>query len=137
MVLFGDGSVAQVVLSAGQRTSPGQNGSGNYQSISWGEHLVEKESDVAKANYRSGIDNYEGIGVRTVPPSPTATAGVFCTYPQEQWAKAAQAHFSLSHFSFSSLDSEPALGGKRFVILVGHRGDTQADKAGLRYQPCT
>lgn len=46
------------------------------------EHLLEKESDVAKANYRSGIDNYEGIGVRTVPPSPTATAGVFCTYPQ-------------------------------------------------------
>ncbi|KAL8944537.1 MAG: hypothetical protein Q9211_000548 [Gyalolechia sp. 1 TL-2023] len=36
MVLFGDGSVAQVVLSAGQKTSPGQNGNGNYQSISWG-----------------------------------------------------------------------------------------------------
>lgn len=24
-----------------------------------------------------------GHGVRTVPPSPTATAGIFCTYPQE------------------------------------------------------
>ena len=35
-VLFGDGSVAQVLLSAGQTTSPGGNGSGSYQSISWG-----------------------------------------------------------------------------------------------------
>lgn len=36
MVLFGDGSVAQVLLSAGNKTSPGGNGSGQYQSISWG-----------------------------------------------------------------------------------------------------
>jgi len=36
MVLFGDGSVAQVLLSAGQVAAPGKNGSGNYQSISWG-----------------------------------------------------------------------------------------------------
>lgn len=36
MVLFGDGSVAQVLLSAGQQSSPGKAGSGNYQSISWG-----------------------------------------------------------------------------------------------------
>ena len=36
MVLFGDGSVAQVLLSAGNATSPGGNGSGDYQSISWG-----------------------------------------------------------------------------------------------------
>jgi len=36
MVLFGDGSVAQVLLSAGQATAPGKNGSGDYQSISWG-----------------------------------------------------------------------------------------------------
>ena len=36
MVLFGDGSVAQVLLSAGQQSSPGRAGSGNYQSISWG-----------------------------------------------------------------------------------------------------
>lgn len=35
-VMFGDGSVAQVLLSTGQVTSPGGNGSGNYQSISWG-----------------------------------------------------------------------------------------------------
>lgn len=35
MVLFGDGSVAQVLLSAGQKTAPGGNGFGDYQSINW------------------------------------------------------------------------------------------------------
>jgi aquaglyceroporin related protein len=36
MVMFGDGSVAQVLLSTGQTTAPGGNGFGNYQSINWG-----------------------------------------------------------------------------------------------------
>ena len=36
MVSFGDGSVAQVLLSAGQTSAPGGNGFGDYQSISWG-----------------------------------------------------------------------------------------------------
>ncbi|CAI6322595.1 unnamed protein product [Periconia digitata] len=36
MVLFGDGSVAQVLLSAGQTTAPGGAGFGPYQTISWG-----------------------------------------------------------------------------------------------------
>lgn len=36
MVLFGNGSVAQVLLSMGQVTAPGGNGFGAYQSISWG-----------------------------------------------------------------------------------------------------
>lgn len=39
MVLFGDGSVAQVLLSASNTTStiaPGMDGYGSYQSISWG-----------------------------------------------------------------------------------------------------
>lgn len=36
MVLFGDGSVAQVLLSTGQASAPGGNGFGNYQSINWG-----------------------------------------------------------------------------------------------------
>lgn len=36
MVLFGDGSVAQVLLSAGETAAPGGNGYGAYQSISWG-----------------------------------------------------------------------------------------------------
>lgn len=36
MVLFGDGSVAQVLLSQGETAAPGGNGFGAYQSISWG-----------------------------------------------------------------------------------------------------
>lgn len=36
LVLFGDGSVAQVLLSTDQRTAPGGDGYGNYQSINWG-----------------------------------------------------------------------------------------------------
>ena len=36
MVMFGDGSVAQVLLSSGQTTAPGGNGFGQYQSINWG-----------------------------------------------------------------------------------------------------
>lgn len=36
MVLFGDGSVAQVLLSTNQQTAPGGDGYGNYQSINWG-----------------------------------------------------------------------------------------------------
>jgi aquaglyceroporin related protein, other eukaryote len=36
MILFGNGSVAQVLLSAGEKTAPGMNGFGPYQSISWG-----------------------------------------------------------------------------------------------------
>lgn len=36
MILFGNGSVAQVLLSTGQATAPGGNGFGSYQSISWG-----------------------------------------------------------------------------------------------------
>ena len=36
MVMFGNGSVAQVLLSAGETSAPGKNGFGTYQSISWG-----------------------------------------------------------------------------------------------------
>lgn len=36
MILFGDGSVAQVLLSAGQKSAPGMDGFGPYQSVSWG-----------------------------------------------------------------------------------------------------
>ena len=35
MVLFGNASVAQVLLSAGQTSAPGLNGFGPYQSINW------------------------------------------------------------------------------------------------------
>ena len=34
------------------------------------------------ANYISAIDQYEGHGVRTIPPSSTSTARIFCTFPQ-------------------------------------------------------
>jgi aquaglyceroporin related protein len=36
LVLFGDGSVAQVLLSTNQKTAPGGDGFGDYQSINWG-----------------------------------------------------------------------------------------------------
>jgi aquaglyceroporin related protein len=36
MVLFGDGSVAQVLLNAGAAAAPGGGGYGSYQSINWG-----------------------------------------------------------------------------------------------------
>ena len=41
-------------------------------------------SGVVYANYRSAIIQYEGgADIRTVPGfSETATAGIFCTYPQ-------------------------------------------------------
>ncbi|MCJ1300869.1 hypothetical protein MMC08_003668 [Hypocenomyce scalaris] len=127
MILFGNGSVAQVLLSAGDTSAPGGDGYGNYQSISWGwgigvmlgiyvagdsgaflnpaitfsNCLYRKlpwrrfpiymlaqflggfcGSGVVYINYIAAINNYEGDGVRTVPPSKTATAGIFCTYPQ-------------------------------------------------------
>lgn len=40
MVMFGDGSVAQVLLSTGQKTAPGGNGFGSYQSINWGYYTT-------------------------------------------------------------------------------------------------
>lgn len=36
MIMFGNGSVAQVLLSEGLKGAPGANGFGGYQSISWG-----------------------------------------------------------------------------------------------------
>jgi aquaglyceroporin related protein len=38
-------------------------------------------------NYVNAINAFEGHGVRTVPPSPTATAGIFCTYPKSYMTK--------------------------------------------------
>jgi hypothetical protein len=35
MILFGNGGVAQVLLSGGQQTAPGKDGFGSYQSINW------------------------------------------------------------------------------------------------------
>ena len=39
LVLFGDGSVAQVLLSTNQKTAPGGDGFGAYQSINWGVRI--------------------------------------------------------------------------------------------------
>ncbi|KAF1981334.1 aquaporin [Aulographum hederae CBS 113979] len=160
LVLFGDGSVAQVQLSVGQTTAPGGNGFGNYQSISWGWGLGTMlgiyvagdsgaylnpaitfancyfrqlpwrrfpmyfaaqflggfaASGVVYANYINAIDNVEGYGVRTVPPAPNATAGIFCTYPQPFLTKASQC---MSEFITSTI--------LMFVIFAlkdeGHNG---------------
>ena len=55
---------------------------------------------VLYANYVNAINNYEGHGKRTVPPAPTATAGIFCTYPQAFMTKASM---FFSEFIASSL----------------------------------
>jgi glycerol uptake facilitator-like aquaporin len=48
-------------------------------------------SGIVYANYISAIDWFEGgRGIRTVPPAPKATAGIFCTYPQPFLTKASQ-----------------------------------------------
>jgi aquaglyceroporin related protein, other eukaryote len=49
-------------------------------------------SAVVYANYKSAIDVYEGSNsLRTVPGySETATAGIFCTYPQPFMTKTGQ-----------------------------------------------
>ncbi|KAG9855051.1 aquaporin, partial [Aureobasidium melanogenum] len=133
LVLFGDGSVAQVLLGAGDKTAPGGDGYGSYQSISWGwaigvmlgvyvagdsgaylnpaitftNCLLRKlpwrrfpvyflaqflgglvAAGIIYANYVNDINAFEGHGIRTVPPSPTATAGIFCTYPKAYMTKA-------------------------------------------------
>ena len=47
-------------------------------------------SGIVYANYISAIDFVEGHGIRTVPPAPKATAGIFCTYPQAYLTKTGQ-----------------------------------------------
>ena len=76
-------------------------------------------SGVVYANYINAIDAYEGEGIRTVPPSQTATAGIFCTYPQAFMTKTSQ---FFSEFITSTLlmfvifalkdDSNPGAMGK-------------------------
>jgi aquaglyceroporin related protein len=47
---------------------------------------------IVYGNYRSAIDQFEGgAHIRTVPGySPTATAGIFCTYPAEFMTRTGQ-----------------------------------------------
>lgn len=137
MIVFGDGSVAQVLLSTSPSLAAGNSNKGEYQSISWGwgigvmfgvyvagcagGHLNPAitfvnclyrgfpwkkwipyacaqtlgcfcGAAIIYGNYKSAIDVYEGgPNIRTVPGySPTATAGVFCTYPQPFLTKTGQ-----------------------------------------------
>ncbi|KAI6712468.1 hypothetical protein PZA11_007005 [Diplocarpon coronariae] len=135
MMLFGNGSVAQVILSARQTKAPGSADYGSYQSSSWGwglgvmlgvyvagdsggflnpavifcfclfRKLSWKRfpiyfmaqflgtfcaSGIVYANYINAINQVVGYGIRTVPPSTTATAGIFCTYPQAFLTKTSQ-----------------------------------------------
>jgi aquaglyceroporin related protein, other eukaryote len=52
------------------------------------------------ANYVNAINYVEGHGIRTVPPAPNSTAGIFCTYPQPFMTKASM---FFSEFIASSL----------------------------------
>ena len=52
MVMFGDGSVAQVLLSEKQTSAPGGMGFGSYQSISWGYVLA---CTIAKAQMAARV----------------------------------------------------------------------------------
>ncbi|EXJ80525.1 aquaglyceroporin like protein, other eukaryote [Capronia coronata CBS 617.96] len=138
MILFGDGSAAQVTLSASTNLPASSRNKGDWQSIAWGwgvgvmlgvyvagcsgghlnptvtfcNCLYRKfpwykfplyfvaqtlgclcAAAVIYGNYKSAIDVYEGgSGIRTVPGySDTATAGIFCTYPQPFLTKTGQA----------------------------------------------
>ena len=145
MIIFGDGSVAQVILSQSPNLAKSSQNKGEYQSISWGYAISIILSDttdifrrwglgvmlgvyvagcagghlnpaitfvnclfrgfpwrkwpiyacaqvagcfcgaaVIYGNYKSAINVYEGSAHRRTVPgySETATAGVFCTYPQ-------------------------------------------------------
>ena len=79
---------------------------------------------VVYANYISAIDQLEGVGVRTVPPSKTATAGIFCTYPQ-QFLPRASMFFSefipstVLMFMIFALKDDSNLGaGKLFPLML-------------------
>ncbi|KAK4235218.1 aquaporin [Achaetomium macrosporum] len=135
MMVLGNASVAQVLLSAGRKDAPGGEGYGTYQSINWGwgvgvmlglyvagdsgaylnpaitfsnclfrqlpwrrfpSYVVAQllgafvGSGIVYANYINAIDQYEGKGIRTVPPNEKATATIFCTFPQPFVTKASQ-----------------------------------------------
>jgi len=77
-------------------------------------------SGVVYANYINAINMVEGSSsLRTVPPATTATAGIFCTYPQAFMSKFSQ---FLSEFIASAIlmfvifalkdDSNPGAMGK-------------------------
>jgi aquaglyceroporin related protein len=76
-------------------------------------------SGVVYANYINTINQFENHRVRTIPPSTTATAGIFYTYPQAFMTKASQifSEFIASKilmFAIFALkdDSNPGANGK-------------------------
>ncbi|KAK5199269.1 glycerol channel [Exophiala xenobiotica] len=170
MILFGDGSVAQVQLSANPNLPASSQNKGDYQSISWGwgigvmlgvyvagcagghlnpaitfvNCLYRKfpwwkfpiyacaqvlgcfcGAAVIYGNYKSAIDAYEGGShLRTVPGfSDTATAGVFCTYPQPFLTKTGQffseiVSSSVLVFVIFALKDDANLGAGNLVPLA-------------------
>ncbi|MCJ1390104.1 hypothetical protein MMC18_002962 [Xylographa bjoerkii] len=142
MVMFGNGSVAQVLLSSGETSAPGGNGYLNpaitftnclFRQLPWRRFPIFCfaqflggfcAAGVVYANYISAINNIEGDGIRTVPPSKTATAGIFCTYPQ-QFLPRASMFFSefiastLLMFVIFALKDDSNLGaGKLFPLML-------------------
>jgi aquaglyceroporin related protein len=72
--------------------------------------------------YYYAIDNYEGVGVRTVPPSKKATAGIFCTYPQpfmttnaQFWAEVIET--TILQFGIFALKDMSNVGAEKFLPL--------------------
>jgi aquaglyceroporin related protein, other eukaryote len=72
--------------------------------------------------YYYAIDNYEGVGIRTVPPSKTATAGIFCTYPQpfmttnaQFWAEVIET--TMLQFGILALKDMSNVGAEKFLPL--------------------
>lgn len=47
MIIFGDGSVAQVLLSANPNLPPSSQNKGDYQSISWGYVSLSKSPPIS------------------------------------------------------------------------------------------
>lgn len=79
-------------------------------------------SGVVYGYYYYAIDNYEGKGVRTVPPSKTATAGIFCTYPQafmttnaQFWAEVIET--TMLQFGILALKDMSNMGAEKFLPL--------------------
>lgn len=56
MILFGNGSVAQVLLSTGQTEgAPGGNGFGNYQNVNWGYASPYRFSSMVLTKIADGL----------------------------------------------------------------------------------
>ncbi|RYP66895.1 hypothetical protein DL771_007552 [Monosporascus sp. 5C6A] len=77
------------------------------------------------ANYVSAIDNYEGPGIRTLPPNETTSARIFCTFPAPFVPRVSQffseyiANFTSMFCIFAMRDENGAdLKGGGFFVLA-------------------